>query len=439
MAKKFISTLGTGSKVNDYSYFECIYEYEGKRVKTRYIQKAIIDIFCNDWNKEDEIILYTTELSKEQHIDREGRLGDELKEKNIKFKTVAIPDGKNEKELWEIFDKVFNSLDEGDDLIVDITHGFRTIPMLLIIILNYAKVIKNINVKGIYYGAFEGKFKNKEGIEITPIYDFKMYDTLMEFTNGINTFLNTGNSIQLKDLCEKLNTEACRNKDFSLKEIRSAVNALNDFSNAIMTCRGNVSLMETKSCKNKTIAGDYRKFIKELKNYEKTDNDFEKALTPLFEKVKNDTKAFLDITPVNNGLATIKFCIQNGFVQQGITTLEETMKTFVCIYLSNNLKEINLNCYSMNDREKIAKNVLLYKMLKEKYKDGYKADSIVEKIIESNLINEDLFELAQKVSEIRNDVNHFGMRENAITAKKLKDNLQEYYFEFIDIIEDMMQ
>jgi CRISPR-associated DxTHG motif protein len=44
---------------------------------------------------------------------------------------VDIPEGRSEQELWEIFDRVASAVDEGDTILLDITHAFRSIPMIV--------------------------------------------------------------------------------------------------------------------------------------------------------------------------------------------------------------------------------------------------------------------------------------------------------------------
>jgi len=63
-----------------------------------------------------------------------------------------IPDGKDTDEIWEIFDIIYNALEEDDNIYIDITHSFRYLPMLLLVLLNYAKYLKNIKIKQITYG-----------------------------------------------------------------------------------------------------------------------------------------------------------------------------------------------------------------------------------------------------------------------------------------------
>lgn len=48
---------------------------------------------------------------------------------------------------------------EGDEIIFDITHSFRSIPMLAITIMNYAKVLKNCKLKEVYAEKWSGSEK----------------------------------------------------------------------------------------------------------------------------------------------------------------------------------------------------------------------------------------------------------------------------------------
>lgn len=57
------------------------------------------------------------------------------------IETVDIPDGKSESEIWEIFQKIYGCLSTNDSIVFDITHSFRSIPMLAITAINYARVI----------------------------------------------------------------------------------------------------------------------------------------------------------------------------------------------------------------------------------------------------------------------------------------------------------
>jgi len=44
----------------------------------------------------------------------------------------------------EIFRTIFDEIDENDEIIFDVTHSFRYLPMLVFIVINYARVVKKM-------------------------------------------------------------------------------------------------------------------------------------------------------------------------------------------------------------------------------------------------------------------------------------------------------
>src|SRR5690606_14700714 len=61
-------------------------------------------------------------------------------------KTVDIMAGISINELWSIVSTLLNEIEDGDEVYVDITTGYRSIPLLSLLVINYARIIKN-NVK----------------------------------------------------------------------------------------------------------------------------------------------------------------------------------------------------------------------------------------------------------------------------------------------------
>ena len=165
MSKVYISFLGT----ND--YLPCTYFKDSREMENvRFVQQATLEFFCRRWTGKDRIIIFSTEGAfrrnwlDDGHKDKDTGgikkcigLNNCIKKLNLLpvLKRVSIPEGKSEQEIWDIFQIVFEDLKPEDEVIFDITHAFRSIPMLAIVILNYSKVMKNITIGGIYYGAFE--------------------------------------------------------------------------------------------------------------------------------------------------------------------------------------------------------------------------------------------------------------------------------------------
>jgi CRISPR-associated DxTHG motif protein len=92
------------------------------------------------------------------------------------IQSVDIPDGRNDEELWAIFQAVVDAVDPGEQLIFDITHGFRSLPFLSFLAVAYLRVVKNIQLKGVYYGNFEARDQSVTPnrtpvIDLTPFVD----------------------------------------------------------------------------------------------------------------------------------------------------------------------------------------------------------------------------------------------------------------------------
>lgn len=155
--KVFISVLGTGF------YGSCKY-VKGDFVssETRFIQEAALEFYdARQWAATDTALFLLTARAEEinwrkeikERSDRNGQqpytgLEQILIEMKLPFTPMplSIPDGKDEKEMWAIFDILFNSLREGDELYFDLTHSFRYLPMLVLVLGNYAKFLKGVEV-----------------------------------------------------------------------------------------------------------------------------------------------------------------------------------------------------------------------------------------------------------------------------------------------------
>jgi len=112
---------------------------------------------------------------------------------------VDIPDGRNDEELWAIFQAVVDAVDPGEQLIVDITHGFRSLPFLSFLAVAYLRVVKNIHLKGVYYGNFEAR--NQSVIpNRTPVIDLTPFVDLLDWTAGADHFVRFGDASELARL-----------------------------------------------------------------------------------------------------------------------------------------------------------------------------------------------------------------------------------------------
>ncbi|CAK0762081.1 conserved hypothetical protein [Gammaproteobacteria bacterium] len=71
-----------------------------------------------------------------------------------------IPFGRNEEEQTRILEILTNEVNEGDDVYLDVTHGFRHLPMLGLLSALYLRTVKEVSIQGLYYGALDMLDKN---------------------------------------------------------------------------------------------------------------------------------------------------------------------------------------------------------------------------------------------------------------------------------------
>lgn len=426
MAKKFLSFLGTGL------YEEGNYYYKNQsnaKVRTRFVQEALVSLFCSEWEKEDEVIVFLTDLARCKNwnnVDDKNRQLKNILDRNkkIRLKDVSIPDCKTEEEIWEIFNIISNNVNENDEVIFDITHSFRSIPMLAMVVLNYLKAAKNVKLSGIYYGCWEGKDQKNN----VPIFDLTPFDNMLEWSQAVNTFLKNGVSGPLHELSMKDLNEDCK-ENKTARRTRSIIEKLHDFSMCIYTCRGSIpNLSDRKARSKKSIGYAFKETTKSIRELEKEESEI--SLIPfqcLMLKIDNKLERFDSIDVLKSGIASVQWCIDNNLIQQGYTALEETVKTYIC-------KKFSLDCNSRNDREEIAKKALIMKSKpnNKMIKPGSKNFDLVNHI--ATKLDQDIAQLSRNISERRNDINHFGFNSKPASYTSLVDGLEKNFEEFMEIL-----
>lgn len=460
MKKHFIATLGVGSYgLTQYRTFE----KDGDRTyETRFIQDALLQFL--DFENIDRITIFVTDKAKTKNWDDTEQPGLESILKNhypkCKIECLRIPDGNSEQEIWQIFNTIFQSIDQGDELYFDVTHGFRSLPILILAILQYSKILKDTKIKGVYYGVFDRDTEVNPAIDLTPFYE------LLSWTDAANSFIRYGHGEQIYELCQESDNPAIK----PYGEIVHLTNALD------------ASLGRTKFSPNDTvnsIHGAWSKFKQAVSQNEMNDDS---VLNPLFQKIREKTEPFSSENDVQTGWAAVEWALENNMVQQGYTALKENILTFLSQYYDiNSSKTANLiNRYdqfkeltvqeakkearaidSSNRAKKESSSVVNYrnklddilsfidrlekanstdermKILQcflvsedkndQAYKDTYN-DKIKGKVKEEKLFSEipnDLVHLYRETADIRNNLNHYGYSRKPAFSEECLTQLSE--------------
>ena len=191
---KALTFIGSGqSKYSETTYY---IDRNGKReyCKTHLFPEVVVELY-----KPKKLIAFATdEVLKDIHgHGYVTHLRSVCSKHGVDFDPLRIPNGKSTAELWQIFDVYADAVDDRDEIILDITHGFRSLPVLALPAIAYLQQVKNAVFKHILYGAFEAQNKKKNE---TPIFDLTPFVSLLDWTNAVNVFQHSGDARPLAKL-----------------------------------------------------------------------------------------------------------------------------------------------------------------------------------------------------------------------------------------------
>lgn len=417
MARKlFISFLGTNN------YRTCEYVRDGISYgRTRFVQESTFRYLLSmeDWSNENNRILILLTKKAEEVNWRDGTqldyetkeplsgLASSLKQFPVQTETIRnIPEGINENEIWSIFDLIFNYLQDEDELYFDLTHGFRYLPMLVLVLGNYAKFLKQVTVKSVTYGNWE---MSEKGSKPAPIIDLLPLTSLQDWTFAAGQFLTAGNVDRLIELSQNEITPLLRDskgKNSEAQNLRHFINYLQAFVEDARSCRG-----------IPVIQGE--RFNKLKQNYSKVNGHTERPYMPIFQKILEGFSAFKDSFDPQNGIQMAKWCYEKGLYQQSATFLEESI--LFQLALDFNLDPLNrdnqvlisgamdyaANMHKTNNKEPkdYSPEIMRYGLLVDKQKPGL------------------AISFANLRGSVRNDYNHAGIRLSPRDGDALKKSL----------------
>jgi CRISPR-associated DxTHG motif protein len=220
---KLITVLGTGK------YEPVTYRWNDHTYETSFVQEAFVH-----WLKPEVTCVLLTEGARARHWnDLSQRL-----QGHTQIVEVDIPDGKSEAELWRIFEKISDAVCEGDQIAFDITHGFRSLPVIALLTIAYLKQVKGVKVQYVLYGAYEAR-NDKD--QVAPVFDLTLFADLLDWLAAAKMFTATGDSSELGRLIQDVQDAAHRNKEAYGDSLPLALKnfgaALKEVSNDLLLAR----------------------------------------------------------------------------------------------------------------------------------------------------------------------------------------------------------
>lgn len=345
------------------------------------------------------------------------------------YEAIPIPDGNTEAEIFGVFGilhKQLSVLPRDAEVIFDITYGFRSLPLLCMVLLRYVRTLHGIRLANLYYGNYEvGRHEQQQQVAAlraqgaeqsaieaiktaptrSPILDLRAFADLQEWTAAAQVLMENGNAHALATLMPP--------------DKRDIGQAFRDFTDQILTCRGRDLLWRTD-------VEDMKAAVRELQQQ----SDIEAQLGPILEKIEQKMAGFSNNT-AQNGFAAVQWCIAHGLIQQGYTFLEETCKSFL---IEQTLHITDINDPLLRESAKTVLNQVPRPkwILRENGKPEDKIDRDAAILMQAytTVYYPDLpaaYRRLTGAAGLRNDMNHCGHQEAPKSPEELSTALRDIY------------
>lgn len=179
-----LTFLGTGK------YRSTTYDHEGVRVTTAYFSVAAAQFVAAK-----HVYVGLTEEARKH--DNWSHLQRELEMAGCSVGPIDIPSGRSEAELWTVFNVLADAVADESDLALDVTHGFRSLPMLAVVLSAYLKAVGGPKISRILYGAYDA---GESVSNVTPVFDLTAFDILLEWAGALRVFRVSGDSRGMADI-----------------------------------------------------------------------------------------------------------------------------------------------------------------------------------------------------------------------------------------------
>jgi CRISPR-associated DxTHG motif protein len=352
------------------SYDEIEYRWNDLSYKTKFVQEAFVH-----WLKPEATCVLLTEKARARHWnDLSQRL-----QGHTQIVEVDIPDGKSEAELWRIFEKISDAVCEGDQIAFDITHSFRSLPMIALLTIAYLKQVKGVKVQHVVYGVYE------KGKHEAPILDLTPFANLLDWLAAAKMFTATGDSSELGRLIQDVQDAAHRNKEAYGDSLPLA---LKNFGAALKEVSNDLLLARVPN-----LPKSVSNLIEKQKRASAEVSDWTPPLTLLLDKIADAYEPFQDDSlPTQAKL--IRWYLDHNHIVQAMTLAREWVVSYYAQQksLSRNDAENELNQRANNQE------------------------------------NDELVQLWSSIRNIRNDLAHcgFGREEGQVlSATSIRQNAEE--------------
>ncbi len=378
-------------------YKTVTYVYRGQKFTTCLFPKALFHFFPNL----EQLCLFATP-TVQNHPNLQ-----QLKAQvpPDRLTVVPIPEGRSEEELWVIFSALTERVEEKEDVVFDITHSFRSIPFLTFLAAAYLRAARRVHIHAVVYGAYEARPKDDPGPR--PVFDLTPFVYLLDWLAATNQFIHTGDAQYLARL---LGREGEARRSGALKK---AGKELEEFSRAIMLCRP-LEVMEKAGRLSDVLKKAGEDLARWARPFEVMAGRIEaeygqRALSQPTENVRESLRQQLDL---------IRWYAEHGQTIQAVTLAREWVVTAVGWQLSGSFvlgtEERSRIEWGLSGLCRVAQGRATPEDLND-----------VGRNLRARPEADTLTDLWNRLTAVRNDLDHAGMRPGPMSAATLNQKTRD--------------
>ncbi|MGB9738771.1 TIGR02221 family CRISPR-associated protein, partial [Chloroflexus sp.] len=334
------------------------------------------------------------------------------------IRAVSIPDGRDDDELWRIFQNVVEVIEPNEAVVFDITHGFRSLPFLSFLAAAYLRKVKAIQLKHVFFGNFEMRDQSVTPHR-TPVLDLTNFVELLDWMVGADLFVRFGDA---RDLATLLHTQHNRVKPdpktasndemaaWNKLPIKATANNLTKVSKALRVVRP-AEVMEVS-----------KQIYQQLPNAISSVGSLAMPFEPLAKQVIN---SFQKIALGDNELKAewelISWYLERDQIFQAVALMREWLVSWVMVQLGKDGELLE------KKERQLVEQALGAAVQAQSGGTGKEEKEEIHVNLNAIPSLKEVIDLYNQLGDLRNDLMHAGKRKHQLSAEKVEKHVKNVF------------
>lgn len=316
----------------------------------------------------------------------------------VTLSALDIPTGRTEQELWHIFEALTSRFGPGDEIAFDITHAFRSLPVLSLLAAAYVQAAKDVRLRHLLYGAYEARQGGRAPVfELTPLLE------LLQWLAAADLFARSGDARRLATLVREAHRRPWSSgliPEHDLPHhLQGVATCLDDLSQALLLARP------------REVASTVQDLKRRLAHVEPEASLWARPFAMLLAKV-SATYAPFDRDTLAMQRQLVTWFVERGHVFQAVALAREWLVSWACAHLGK-------DCIAERENVEAILNVAS----KRRRHPGEFAEEVAA--LKALPGAKELCSAWSAVAELRNDTAHCGFRKEPRTVRAIASSAAE--------------